>query len=63
MTQYTWNGIWFSTAYFDVRPDGSSIRIGGRFEDWVLPPGSFPDDPVEIEGLPVLAMSGRGCWR
>jgi hypothetical protein len=59
-TEYTWNDLWFSTAYFDGPPDGSSIQIGGRFEDWVLPPDSFPDDPVELEGLPVLAMSVAG---
>jgi hypothetical protein len=59
-TEYVRDGIWFSTAYFDVQPDGRSIRTGGRFDDWVLPVDSFPEEPVELEGLPVLAMSVAG---
>jgi len=57
--EYTWDGTWFSTAYFDSRPDGTSTTAG-RWDDWVFPVGSFPDDPVQLEGRPVLAMSVPG---
>jgi Aminoglycoside-2''-adenylyltransferase len=59
-TEYTWEGIWFSTAYFDIQPDATFIQTQGRFDDWVFPIGSFPDEPVELEGVPVLAMSVAG---
>lgn len=59
-TEYTWDGIWFSTAYFDIRPDGGFFQAKGRFDDWIFPAGSFPDEPVELAGFPVLAMSVAG---
>ena len=57
--EYDWAGTRFSTAYFDARPDGS-FASRGRFSDWVFPAGSFPDEPVELAGRPVLAMSVAG---
>lgn len=57
--EYDWDGTWFSTAYFDRRPDGT-FTVRGRFDDWVFPAGSFPDTPVTLEGRPVLAMSVAG---
>ena len=60
-TEYDWDGVWFSTAYFDIQPDGTFIQTQGRFDDWVFPAGSFPDEPVElVVGLSVLAMSLAG---
>lgn len=57
--EYDWDGIWFSTAYFDAQSDGT-FTTDGRWDDWVFPVGSFPDEPVELEGLPLLAMSVAG---
>jgi hypothetical protein len=57
--EYTWDGTWFSTAFFDARSDGT-FTTAGRYDDWVFPVGSFPDEPVEFEGMPVLAMSVMG---
>lgn len=57
--EYDWEGTWFSTAYFDARPDGT-YTPQGRFDDWVFPEGSFPDVPAVLEELPVLAMSVAG---
>ena len=57
--EYDGDGVRFSTAYFDVRPD-STFASRGRFDDWAFPASSFPDDPVELEGRPVLAMSVAG---
>lgn len=57
--EYDWDGTWFSTAYVDARADGT-FTPKGRFADWVFPVGSFPDEPVELEGLPLLAMSLAG---
>lgn len=57
--EYVWDDVWFSTAYFDAQPDGT-FTTTGRYDDWVFPAGSFPDEPVELEDLPVLAMSVRG---
>lgn len=57
--EYDWDGTWFSTAYFDSQPDGT-FTVQGRFDDWVFPVGSFPDTPVTLEGLPLLAMSVAG---
>ena len=50
----------FSTAYFDRRPDGSFSQPLGRWSDWLSPPGSFGDEPVTLDGTPVLAMSVSG---
>ena len=47
--EFTWDGIDFSTAYFDRQPDGSFSQPQGRWSDWLFPPGSFghePTDPV-----------------
>jgi Aminoglycoside-2''-adenylyltransferase len=58
--EFTLDGVPFSTAYFDRRPDGSSSQLLGRWSDWVFPPGSFGDEPGMIDGTPVLAMSVAG---
>jgi hypothetical protein len=50
----------FSTAYIDRWPDGSFSQPSGRFSDWLFPPGSFGDEPVTLDGTPVLAMSVSG---
>jgi hypothetical protein len=58
--EFTWDGADFSTAYFDRQPDGSFSQPRGRFSDWLFPPGSFGDEPVTLDGTPVLAMSLSG---
>jgi Aminoglycoside-2''-adenylyltransferase len=58
--EFTWDGVDFSTAYFDRQPDGSFIQLQGRWSDWLFPPGSFGDEPVLLDGTPVLAMSVAG---
>jgi hypothetical protein len=58
--EFTWDDVSFSTAYFDRRSEGSFIQLQGRFADWLFPPGSFGDEPVALEGTPVLAMSISG---
>ncbi len=58
-TEYAWNGVMFSTAYFDAQPDGT-FTPRGRYADWLFPRGSFPDEPVELAGQPVRAMSLAG---
>jgi hypothetical protein len=58
--EFTWDGVGFSTAYFDRRADGSFGQPLGRFSDWRFPPGSFGDEPVTLDGMPVLAMSAVG---
>jgi Aminoglycoside-2''-adenylyltransferase len=58
--EFTWDGIDFSTAYIDRRPDGSFSQPLGRWSDWLFPPGSFGDDPGMLDGTPVLAMSAAG---
>jgi Aminoglycoside-2''-adenylyltransferase len=58
--EFTWNGVDFSTAYFDRQPDGSFIQLQGRWSDWLFPPGSFSAEPVLLDGTPVLAMSVVG---
>ena len=58
--EFTWDGVLFSTAYFDRQPDGSFSQPLGRFSDWLFPPGSFGDEPVILDGTPVLAMSVSG---
>jgi hypothetical protein len=58
--EFTLDDVPFSTAYFDRQPDGSSIQLLGRFSDWLFPPGSFGDQPVTLNGTPVLAMSVSG---
>jgi len=58
--EFTLGGVPLSTAYFDQRSDGSFSQPRGRFSDWLFPPGSFGDEPVTLEGTPVLAMSVSG---
>ena len=58
--EFTWGGVPLSTAYFDRQPDGSFSQPLGRWSDWLFPPGSFGDEPVMLDGTPVLAMSVSG---
>lgn len=58
--EFTLAGGLFSTAYFDRRPDESFSQPRGRWSDWSFPPGSFGDEPVALDGTPVLAMSVSG---
>jgi hypothetical protein len=58
--EFIWDGVGFSTAYFDREPDGSSIRLRGRWSDWLLPPASFGEDPGILDGTPVPTMSVAG---
>jgi hypothetical protein len=58
--EFTWDDVPFSTAYFDRWPDGSFSQPLGRFADWLFPPGSFGEEPVTLDGTPVLAMSVSG---
>jgi len=58
--EFTWDSVDFSTAYFDRQPDGAFSQPDGRWSDWLFPPGSFGDEPGELDGAPVLAMSVAG---
>ena len=58
--EFIWDGVDFSTAYFDRQPDGSSVQLLGRWSDWLFPAGSFDDEPGTLDGTPVLAMSVSG---
>ena len=58
--EFTWDGVDFSTAYFDRRPDGSFSQPAGRWPDWVFPPGSFGSEPGTLDGMPVPTMSVAG---
>ena len=58
--EFIWDGVPFSTAYFDRHPDGSFSQPAGRWSDWLFPPGSFDDEPGLLDGTPVLAMSVPG---
>jgi Aminoglycoside-2''-adenylyltransferase len=58
--EFTWDGVDFSTAYFDRQPDGAFSQPQGRWSDWLFPPGSFGDEPGMLDGTPVLAMSVAG---
>lgn len=58
--EFTWDRVDFSTAYFDRQPGRSFSQPRGRWSDWVFPPGSFGDEPVLLDGTPVLAMSIAG---
>ena len=57
--EFTWNGVAFSTAYFDAHPDGT-FRTQGRWSDWVFPADSFGDIPGLLEDRSVPAMSVAG---
>jgi hypothetical protein len=58
--EFTWDDVPFSTAYFDLQPDGSFSQPMGRWSDWVFPPGSFAGEPGMLDGTPVPAMSAAG---
>src|SRR5690349_18557459 len=58
--EFTWDGLPFSTAYFDRQPDGAFSQPRGRFSDWLFPPGSLGDEPGTLDGTQVLAMSVSG---
>ena len=58
--EFTWDGVDFSTAYFDRRPDRAFSQPEGRWSDWLFPPGSFGDEPGTLDGTPVLVMSTAG---
>jgi hypothetical protein len=58
--EFRWDGVPFSTAYFDRQTDGSFSQPLGRWSDWLFPPGSFADEPGTLDGTPVLAMSVAG---
>src|SRR5215469_4704665 len=34
--EFSWDGVEFSTAYFDRQPDGSSVQLLGRWSDWLF---------------------------
>ena len=57
--EFTWDGVDFSTAYFDREPDGT-FTVKGRWSDWVFPAGSFSHEPGVLDGIEVPAMSVAG---
>jgi hypothetical protein len=59
-SEFVWEGVRFSTAYFDRRADGAFTPAGGRWSDWVFPRGSFGDDRGVLHGIPVPVMSLAG---
>ncbi len=58
--EFIWDGVEFSTAYFDRQPDGGFIQLEGRWSDWRFPPDSFGDKPGMLDGTPVPTMSVAG---
>jgi hypothetical protein len=58
--EFAWDGVEFSTAYFDPAADGTFDQPRGRFADWRFPAGSFGDDPGVLDGIEVPAMSVAG---
>jgi hypothetical protein len=58
--EFAWDGVDFSTAYFDRQSDGSFSQPQGRWSDWLFPRGSFGDEPGTLDGTPVPAMSVAG---
>lgn len=58
--EFSWEGVDFSTAYFDRQPDGSFSQPDGRWPDWLFPPGSFGNEPGTLDGALVLTMSVAG---
>jgi hypothetical protein len=58
--EFAWDGVDFSTAYFDRQSDGSFSQPQGRWSDWLFPLGSFGDEPGTLDGTPVPAMSVAG---
>ncbi len=57
--EFIWDGVSFSTAYFDRRADGT-FTVQGRWSDWVFPPDSFGEDLGSLDGVPIRAMSVAG---
>jgi hypothetical protein len=57
--EFTWDGVDFSTAYFDRQSDGT-FTTRGRWSDWVLPADSFGDVPGVLDGVVVPTMSVAG---
>lgn len=57
--EFVWDGVPFSTAYFDRQPDGR-ITLEGRQSDWDLPPDSFSDEDGILDGVAVPTMSATG---
>ena len=57
--EYTWDGVLFSTAFFERQPDGT-ITLDGRWSDWNLPADSFGDTPGILDGQAVPTMSATG---
>src|SRR5258708_11397163 len=55
-----WDGVDFSTAYFDRRPDGLFSQPQGRWSDWLFPLGSFCHEPGMLDGTLLPAMSVTG---
>jgi hypothetical protein len=57
--EFEWDGVPFSTAYFDRQSDGR-FTTEGRWSDWVFPVGSFGDDAGTLDGVSVPTMSLAG---
>jgi lincosamide nucleotidyltransferase A/C/D/E len=57
--EFTWDGVGFSTAYFDRQLDGA-FSLQGRWSDWIFPPGSFGEDGGVLDGAPIPVMSAAG---
>jgi lincosamide nucleotidyltransferase A/C/D/E len=57
--EFVWDGVNFSTAYFNRRANGT-FSPKGRWSDWVFPSGSFDEKPGSLDGAPVPAMSVAG---
>jgi hypothetical protein len=57
--EYDWNGVPFSTAYFDRRPDGT-FTTQGRWSDWIFPARSFGNQVGVLDGMEVPTMSAAG---
>ena len=57
--EFIWIAVGFSTAYFDQRGDGT-FSPRGRWDDWVFPADSFPEEPELLDGVPVPVMSVGG---
>jgi hypothetical protein len=57
--EFVWDGVCFSTAYFDRRADGT-FSPQGRWADWVFPADSFDEKPGLLDGTLVPAMSVAG---
>ena len=57
--EFEWDGVPFSTAYFDRKSDGG-FTTEGRWSDWVFPAGSFGDGAGTLDGVPVPTMSVAG---